>query len=541
MLNIMIAPQTQPQAPQDVVVKPKPVHNSLLQQDILTAPILVEGSEGTDQLALFHRHEITVGALVGSGSFSEVFEISSFVLPQQKTTLASKMKAFRTKSGNKDDLSLATTASIASMEPSRRRKRKSLMEQHEQNRQDLFTGKTLKSRYVIKQLHPKLLADPKLFRRALKDLATEVSIMSLCDHPHIAQLHATAFGGAAVVSEAGASHNSYFLVLDRLVSTLDERTEAWNREKVRVGPAYYLDSATNDAKMALKANYALQIASALRYLHERRIVFRDLKPQNIGFKEVHPDHPERDVLALFDFGLSRNLPSPEKANADGLYKLSMVGTRRYMAPEVVTTRTYDDRADTYSWSLVFYELITQIRPFDGIKRAEHKQFVCVDGKRPKIYAYYGFPPELERLLRLAWAQDATVRITMGEVCDTLTQYLAGTIHEGCVRQPQRNANNKPAVIHDDSISSLLSYSTEQTMSTTNSFTLEEETTKQPTSETGAAAGVPQAIAVTSPDVAAPPQQPQHEQEEAGERRVSVCERAMNVFCKSLTKALHMFR
>jgi serine/threonine protein kinase len=425
------------------------------------------------------------------------------------------------------------------MEPSRRRKRQDLIEEHEKNTKDLCSGKAPKTRFVIKQLHQKLLADPKLFRRAVKDLATEVSIMSILEHPNIAQVHATAVGGIGAMTKSG-KHDSYFLVLDRLEQTLDDRIEAWNQEKIKIGPSYYLDSATNDTKMALKANYALQIASALWYLHKQRIVFRDLKPQNIGFKEVHPDHPERDVLALFDFGLSRKLPSPEKANSDGLFRMSMVGTRRYMAPEVVTSKWYDARADVYSWSLVFFELVCQARPYDGIQRGEHKQFICVEGKRPKIYSYYGFPPDLERLLRFGWAQEVSKRVTMGEVCETLEAYLSGTIHEECVRQ-----NKKPTVIHDDSVSSLISYSTEQTeltLSTTNSFTLD-DTKPRPhdSSETGAAVGadtVPQAIAVSSgsPLSSQPP-----ENEDGYPRRVSLCERCMGVFRGSLTKGFGMFR
>lgn len=508
MLNIKLQNE-----PNDTIVEK--VNNPLM-KEVLKAPLNADGSEGSESLALFDRSEIKTGALVGAGSFSEVFEITSFDLNKGKK--------------------LSKKSITSEMAPSRRRKRQDLIEEHENHVQDLYTGKALKSRYVIKQLHQKLLADPKLFRRALKDLATEVNIMGSLDHPHIAQLHATAMGGTDAVTKSG-KHDSYFIILDRLVQTLDNRIDAWNLEKIRTGPSYYLDNATNTDRMALKANYALQIASGLKHLHERRIIFRDLKPQNIGFKEVHPDHPERDVLALFDFGLSRKMPAPEKANSDGLFRMSLVGTRRYMAPEVVISKTYDERADVYSFALVFYEITCQTRPYDGIQREEHKQFICKEGKRPKIYSYFGFPPELERMLRFAWAQDIKQRVSMKEICETLQQYLVGTIHEGCVRKI-----DKPSVMHEDSVASILSectQQTEQSLSTTNSLSMDETKEHHPkdkdASETAAQVGatVPQAIDV----LADPSPQPATEEEISPPRRVSFCERCMGYFRKTISRRL----
>jgi serine/threonine protein kinase len=50
------------------------------------------------------------------------------------------------------------------------------------------------------------------------------------------------------------------------------------------------------------------IASALSYLHEHGVIYRDLKPGNIGFDA-------NSVVKLFDFGLSRELPHSEQISA----------------------------------------------------------------------------------------------------------------------------------------------------------------------------------------------------------------------------------
>lgn len=502
-------------------------YSSLPIKDVLKTPVAsAEESEGQD-LALFHRHEIKVGQMVGSGSFSEVYEIASFECQQKDNKKIGLMN------------SKSSSPTTTSMEPSRRRKRRAVIAEHDKNTRDQVKGMSLQSRYVIKQLHKKLLADPKLFRRAVRDMETECKLMSKLEHPHIARLRATAFGGSKALLDGG-KHDSYFLVLDRLFETLDDRIERWNQEKIQIGPSYYLDSATNDIKISLKANFALQVASALQYLHEHSIIFRDLKPQNIGFKEVNPDHPEKDVLALFDFGLARELPDPEKANEQGLFRMSMVGTRRYMSPEVVVSKTYDCRADTYSWALCFYELLSQSRPYDGIQRNEHKEFICVQGKRPKLYSYYGLPPELERMIRFAWAQDVSKRLSMKEVCETLQDYLAGTIHENAVRplpSPQ------PQAIFDDSISSLLSYNTQQTertVDTAGSCTTDDDDDEhdKPTSKditeadavvAESRAEIPKAIAITSATSTELGEQSNYDLHSPRRRRPSVCSRCFSLF------------
>jgi serine/threonine protein kinase len=433
-------------------------------------------------LALFHRHEIHIGNLVGAGSFSQVYEITSFddcLGSSSSSSKDKKKKRQRIKRSKSSSRAVsAMSSSSLELDPMQHQRRKQLLLEQEENTHSRCSGKTLQSRYVIKQLHSKLLNDPKTFRRAVRDMAMEVSIMSLLTHhPHVAHLRATAIGGTGAL--ANGKHDSYFIILDRLVETLEDRIQQWNVDKLELGPAsYHLQSDARDAHLSLKANYAWQIASALNFLHQHNtstsIVFRDLKPQNIGFRQVHPDHPERDVLVLFDFGLSRIMPSIEQADAEGLFRMSLVGTRRYMAPEVVVTRTYNTKVDVYSWALVFFEMVAQQRPYDNMQRTEHKQHVCVDGKRPKLYGYYGLTPELEKLIRLSWAQDVGKRLSMDSVCHVLEDYLTGTIHENAVLAME-HAAVETSVVDTKSVSSIVSGVTEQTMSTTsNSFRLEEE-------------------------------------------------------------------
>lgn len=115
------------------------------------------------------------------------------------------------------------------------------------------------------------------------------------------------------------------MIMDRLTDSLDQRIKKWQGE----GPA-------DPAMIPRKTNYSLQIANALLYLHKRRIIFRDLKPENVGFQGEH-------TVKLFDFGLVREVP---QGFDDEVYTMSGSGSQWYMAVEIFLT-------GLFSWALFF--------------------------------------------------------------------------------------------------------------------------------------------------------------------------------------------
>jgi serine/threonine protein kinase len=122
--------------------------------------------------------------------------------------------------------------------------------------------------YVMKHLQQKLFQN-RTHRRsardltsALADLVLEAMYLSRLEHPHIVTLRAMTLGGTAVLKRTGATEQDYFLILDRMEGTLDQRIRAW---KSRCRP---------EPELMAKSQYAFQIADALRYLHERRIIYR---------------------------------------------------------------------------------------------------------------------------------------------------------------------------------------------------------------------------------------------------------------------------
>eukprot|EP00936_MAST-01D_sp_MAST-1D-sp1_P000627 g627.t1 len=96
----------------------------------------------------------------------------------------------------------------------------------------------------------------------------------------------------------------------------------------------------------------IQISSALKYLHARSILHRDLKTQNIFLTRT-------GVLKLGDFGIARVLEN----SAD--MASTMIGTPYNMSPELCENRAYDEKSDMWALGCVLYELITLRKAFEG--------------------------------------------------------------------------------------------------------------------------------------------------------------------------------
>eukprot|EP00980_Cylindrotheca_fusiformis_P008618 scaffold1830_cov117-Cylindrotheca_fusiformis.AAC.17 len=314
-------------------------------------------------IAKLHRNEIRVSALLGKGAFSEVYQVAGF------------------------DLS---SSSENDFEEEKLRKQLHLCGE-----------KGNKSRFVIKHLRPDLAMQRSTFNNAAADLVIEAKFLSIIDHPNIIKMRGWASAGIA--SFGNGSHDGYFLLLDRLDETLAHRISQWRAE-----PA-------TTPSISVRLGYASQIASALSYLHSNRILFRDLKCDNIGFKG--------DTVQLFDLGLCRELPE----NLDGseeLFQMSGVGTLRYLAPEIALGTGYNLKADIYSFSIVLYEILSLSTPFEMYTIDMYRMLVCEESARPRLNA--SWPQDLQALFQAMWAKDPSVRPTIQDVQRSLDEIISQT-------------------------------------------------------------------------------------------------------------------
>lgn len=300
-------------------------------------------------------------------------------------------------------------------------------------------------RYACKHLQQKLMENPEDFQLAAAELAFEAHILSSFDHPNILKIRGWAANGIA--SFESGKHDSFFLMLDLLDETLDQRIIRWRDNELhlrqnesdtsRSSPNLIMDDNVTtehlfyhyhnfnhhnpsqhkhiaDRNLGYQTLYLekirvmTEITSALDYIHAQGVVFRDLKPQNIGFSA------DTNSVQIFDFGLSRELP---QLDTSAPFSMSgKVGTLRYMAPEVATNQAYNISSDVYSWAIVSYELLSLEKPFDGWTRDLHADLVCKRGLRPETNnTLHPISTDMKLILEQAWNPIPSNRVTMSQI------------------------------------------------------------------------------------------------------------------------------
>jgi calcium/calmodulin-dependent protein kinase I len=99
------------------------------------------------------------------------------------------------------------------------------------------------------------------------------------------------------------------------------------------------------------ANIVRQIISAVEYLHERGIAHRDLKPENL----LSSGSDEKEVIKIADFGFSKDFTDDKLQTS--------CGSPGYVAPEVLTSESYDKSVDMWSLGVIIYILLCGYPPF----------------------------------------------------------------------------------------------------------------------------------------------------------------------------------
>ncbi len=155
----------------------------------------------------------------------------------------------------------------------------------------------------------------------------------------------------------------------------------------------------------------LPLCDALRYIHARGVVHRDLRPENIflvgGLEGFHPK--------LIDFGLAHFQGFRSAHTAAG----ALLSRPEYVAPEVIGGHRADARADLYALGVVMYEALTGLPPFVDANRERllHRHLSQDPARLPKASAH--LLPIIDRCL----AKDPRSRFqTAGELALALEQF-----------------------------------------------------------------------------------------------------------------------
>ena len=149
------------------------------------------------------------------------------------------------------------------------------------------------------------------------------------------------------------------------------------------------------------------IASGMSYLHSHNIIHRNLKPENIHLDEFL--YPKID-----GFQLSKELPPNSTSEVFSEIK----GTPAYLSPEVYLKKEYSKSSDVYAFSLIVYEIMTNLKPFKELKNVVQIQKEVVErGKRPQITETV--PDCYKKLIEKCWSQEPKEKPTFAEIVDIL--------------------------------------------------------------------------------------------------------------------------
>jgi serine/threonine protein kinase len=263
---------------------------------------------------------------------------------------------------------------------------------------------------VLKVLRPELAESASKLTRSAADLAKEGLFMASLNHDHVLSVRAWSYSGLEGFSSG--RHDAFFLIMDRLEETLNDRLSEWQGQNSRLKFSLMHREAKRRDLLQERLGVSLQLAESIRYIHSRKICHRDLKPDNIGFSV--------GTLKIFDFGVARTIPVAKSANET--FNLTMqVGSRRYMSPECGRGHPYNLKTDVYSFSMILHQIISLEKPFGGLSDSEHRGMVFWQGLRPSVPK--SWPTVIQTLLRRCWGECICLRPTMDNVCEVLKREI----------------------------------------------------------------------------------------------------------------------
>jgi len=116
-------------------------------------------------------------------------------------------------------------------------------------------------------------------------------------------------------------------------------------------------------------DWFVQLCLAMKHVHDRKILHRDLKTQNIFLTKDN-------MIKLGDFGIAKVLK-----NTRDLAR-TQIGTPYYFSPEICDGKPYNNKSDVWSLGVVLYEMLTLKHPFDGRSMQQLVVKICRGNYRP---------------------------------------------------------------------------------------------------------------------------------------------------------------
>ncbi len=274
----------------------------------------------------------------------------------------------------------------------------------------MATQNSFQRKVAIKVLLPELAEDPEFGERFLR----EARIVAGLSHSNIVPVY-----------DFGQQEGTLYMVMELLGG----------------------GDLSKKIERGVSADEALQITSeiaqALHFAHEKGFVHRDVKPDNVLFREG-------GSAVLTDFGIARLQNAANQLTMVG----QVLGTPKYMSPEQLQDKKVDGRADIYSLGIMFYQMCTGHAPY------EDKDFTTLAMKHiqapiPKLPAEY---LKYQKLFERMVAKEPEKRFQTGQEVTSLIQQIrsgkvdAASVESGNAAALKRNLTQPSAAIEEASSS-----------------------------------------------------------------------------------------
>ncbi|RIB11646.1 hypothetical protein C2G38_2202874 [Gigaspora rosea] len=175
----------------------------------------------------------------------------------------------------------------------------------------------------------------------------------------------------------------------------------------------YLSSDFKNITWKMKINFLRDIVTGIKWIHENKIIHRDIHDGNILINYVKKSKSEYSESIVADLGFSR--PAKENPKNSEIY-----GIMPYVAPEVFRKKQYTFSSDIYSIGMIMWELTSGRRPFCDREYDGNLALSICDGSRPVITE--DTPIFWAILMQKCWCSEPSERPSISEIYKIISSY-----------------------------------------------------------------------------------------------------------------------
>jgi len=223
---------------------------------------------------------------------------------------------------------------------------------------------------AIKMIHPKLLSNNDMVAR----FYSEARIQAKLNHPNI-----------VTVYDFFEFEDNHYIIMEFVEG--ESVSKIINHQG-----AFDVNYATN---------IILQILEGMSYAHKKNVIHKDIKTSNFILTSNH--------VKITDFGIAQIVGDSDPTSEGG----GVIGTPKYMAPELILGKKIDHRADIYSLGISFYQLLTGRVPFTttGKSDFEVRKAQVEDPPPPPTEINPRIPKEIENIILKSLSKNTNDRFS----------------------------------------------------------------------------------------------------------------------------------